>query len=106
MWTKTGNINFSVQSKDYDNGSPEIDLKGKSPVWNLIFFSDELLCQRISTIRMPKKIKNFLLCELRVVFGILILSGYHPLASCRHYWAQENDMQVTAVSDAMWKNRF
>lgn len=44
--------------------------------------------------------------EMKRVLGILLLSGYHPLPSVRHYWSTDDDLQCPLVSNAMSRNRF
>lgn len=44
--------------------------------------------------------------ELKIFFGILILSGYHKLPRERMYWSLDEDIGVSTVSNAMSRNRF
>ncbi|XP_013193343.1 piggyBac transposable element-derived protein 3 isoform X2 [Amyelois transitella] len=44
--------------------------------------------------------------ELRIFFGILILSGYHKLPREHMYWSLDEDVGVEVVSKAMSRNRF
>ena len=44
--------------------------------------------------------------ELRLFIAILFNSGYPPLPRRRLYWEQSPDVQNTAVSNAITRNRF
>jgi hypothetical protein len=44
--------------------------------------------------------------ELERFFGILLLSGYNILPKERDYWSVDNDIGVTAVGEALSRNRF
>ena len=44
--------------------------------------------------------------EIKTVFGILLVSGYHPLPNRRMYWSVDEDFRVTLVVKAMSRNRF
>lgn len=44
--------------------------------------------------------------ELKVYLAILILSGYNSLPSRRLYWQKEEDVRVSAVANAMRRDRF
>jgi len=43
---------------------------------------------------------------MKTFFGILMVSGYHPLPSRRMYWSLEEDLRVALVAQAMSRNRF
>lgn len=44
--------------------------------------------------------------ELERFFGILLLSGYNVQPNQRSYWSVQNDSGVTAVQEALSRNRF
>ncbi|XP_055911228.1 piggyBac transposable element-derived protein 3-like [Eupeodes corollae] len=44
--------------------------------------------------------------DLKLCFGILLLTGYHSLPRERLYWSLDEDLHVPSVSKVMSKNRF
>ena len=44
--------------------------------------------------------------ELKIVVGILLISGYHRLPSRNHYWSLQADLIVDLVGRDMPRNRF
>jgi len=55
-----------------------------------------------------KDIPNFSVTveELRIVMGILLISGYHRLPSRNHCWSLKADLMVDIVGRAIPRNRF
>jgi len=43
---------------------------------------------------------------MSVNFVAFLLSGYHTLPEESHYWSNQQDLGVTAVSEAMSSKRF
>ncbi|XP_068240932.1 piggyBac transposable element-derived protein 3-like [Palaemon carinicauda] len=110
-WKKTSNIRFSVNQTQYDKPPPAIDLKGKSPVEKFEYFFDGDIMNMIakeSCRYACEKNAQFTISvsELRVAFGIFILSGYHTLPSRRLYWSLDADVGVELVAKAMSRDRF
>ena len=44
--------------------------------------------------------------ELKIVVGILLISGYHRVPSRNHYWSLKADLIIDLVGRAMLRNRF
>lgn len=44
--------------------------------------------------------------EVRVMFGILLVSGYVDVPARHHYWSEHADLHNAAIATAMRKNRF
>jgi hypothetical protein len=75
------------------------------------FFDDEvmhLLAENTNKYAMQKGRHGFITSpsELRLFLAILVNSGYAPLPRRRLYWEPSPDVQNTAISSAMTRNRF
>lgn len=88
------------------------DLTGQTPV-NIFekFFDGEVLDMIILYSKLyasQHNNHNFEITagELKVFFGILLLTGYHSLPRERLYWSLDEDCGVTVVPKAMSRNRF
>jgi len=102
---------FTLQTNRHSSAIPATSLKGKSPVEKFEFFFDDELLNLIadeSRRYASEKHVDFQVNpnELRVLLGILLLSGYHPLPSRRMYWSLDSDLHVPLVANAMSRNRF
>lgn len=76
-----------------------------------LFFSDEVLQMIIEETTNYALFKNspdpkVTIEEMRVFFGILILTGYNILPSKRNYWENSKDLKNLMVSEAMRRDRF
>ena len=76
-----------------------------------LFFNDELLDLIVVLSMLYAKQngnRSFVTApeEMRVVLGILVLSGYSRLPRRWMYWEQCSDVRNTAATDAIPRNRF
>ncbi len=92
---------------------PEVDLSGQDEVEIFEFFLGEdfyaLVRKEMVRYAASKGKKEFnppSQSELKVFIAVLLLSGYHEVPGRRHYWEQADDVNVSAVSSAMSRNRF
>lgn len=44
--------------------------------------------------------------DIRLFFGVLMVSGYNPIKSRRHMWSSSDDLKNVAVHSAIRRNRF
>lgn len=114
---QTGLTSFWIEG-DFENQITEFpspdysQSKDKTPVelfedffdddfWELLRSETEMYMRQKNASDAPPVIE-----ELKCFVGILILSGYNVLPSCRNYWDQKSDMHNEMVSNAMRRNRF
>ena len=78
--------------------SPPVTLhfSGKSPLEIFEFFFDvetlSFIVEELKRYACQKGVEfTVLLQDMKTFFGILLLSGYHPLPSCRMYWSVHED---------------
>lgn len=99
----------------HDNNLPAIINEWKEqnlkPIHIFKLFFDEQFMEHVckETVRYAsQKGVSFTLSvqELYKYFGILILSGYHPLPCRRMYWESRNDTHSHLVSNSFSRNRF
>ena len=94
------------------NETPKYNAKDWTPVEMFeLFFDDEILeLLVVQSMLYAKQNGNHSFVtdpeEMRVVRGILLLSGYNRLPRRRMYWEQCSDVRNTAAADAMPRNRF
>lgn len=77
-----------------------------------LFWNDELFqkIQNFSKIyaaqQDPRSSFDVSVDELKVVVGILLISGYSTVPRRRLYWSSENDVRNDMIANAMSRNRF
>lgn len=82
---------------------------GKSAIQKLNFFADLiplLVWETIKYAAVTDPTFQLNVGELKQVLGILLLSGYHPLPSRRHYWNTGKNILCALVAGSISRNRF
>ncbi len=89
---------------------PAISLKHQSPLETFNYsFTDVFKHLTSETIRYGSlKQHDFLISveDMKTFVGILLISGYHVLPRCRHYWSEDDDLHCNMVANAMSRNSF
>ena len=106
-------VSLAENIPEWKPSTPKKDLRDlNSPIEVFEYFVDDELFQilRTETNRYATQQGNssfsVSVAELRIVLGILIISGYHSLPSRNHYWSLQPDLMVDIVGRAMPRNRF
>lgn len=87
-------------------------VKELTPVQIFEMFFDEEVFEMIANLSQLYASQNnrhnftVTVSELKIFFGILILSGYHKLPRESMYWSLDEDIGVEVVSNSMSRNRF
>ena len=94
-----------------DSPSVTLDFSGKSPMEIFEFFFDDetlsFIVEELKRYACQKGIEfTVSLQDMKIFFGILLLSGYQPLPSRRMYWTVHEDYRVAPVAQTMSRNRF
>ena len=76
-----------------------------------LFFDEDLLDLIIEQSTLYASQKNFhesniSKAELKTFLSILIISGYVPLSSIKHFWKNSDDLRNVAVYNSMRRNKF
>nr|XP_023013431.1 piggyBac transposable element-derived protein 2-like [Leptinotarsa decemlineata] len=85
------------------------DLENFSPVQLFEKIFDDDIFQHIrdqTNLYSTQKNNHSFSVDLKIFFGILLLSGYHRLPREKLYWSLGEDLGVAFVSNAMSRNRF
>ena len=111
-WTKKL-IPLGGHIEKWQEYPPVVDMRGEdSPAKVFEFFFDDSLHSLIrkESIRYATQqgYCNFSVTveEIKIVVGILLISGYHRLPSRNHYWSLKSDLMVDLMGHAMPRNRF
>lgn len=114
IWTKTF-VDTSMPATSGCTDRIEIvkhELEGLHPVEVFEkFFDNELydyIVQQTNLYSSQKNNHEFFVSrdDMKLFFGILLLTGYHKLPSERNYWGLDEDLGVPIVARAMPRNRF
>ena len=110
-WTKKA-VSLGGHIKEWLEHAPVVDMRVEIPRLKCLnFFFDEALYSLIKkeTMRyaIHQEYPNFSVTdeELKIVVGILLISGYHRLPSWNHYWSLKADLKVDLVRRAMPRNQ-
>jgi len=114
VWKKTDLK--SKQSDKFcwnDNNKPTENMPYLEPSGYFELFWDNALFQKIqhfskvyASQQDPRSSFDVTVDELKVVVGILLISGYNTVPRRRLYWSCENDVRNDMIANAMSRNRF
>ena len=112
QWTKRP-VDLGAHLKEWQTLPQKVDLRPlDSPVKVFEFFFDDTLFEMIkkesNRYATQQGYPNFVVTvdELKIVIGVLMISGYHSLPSRNNYWSLKPDLMVELVGRTMPRNRF